>query len=195
VRALAPDAVILATGAEPRTDGFQIASPGEPIRGVDLPHVASSEDVLTGANHLQGRSALVVDCVGGYEAVAVAEHFAGQGMAVTFVTHLDAFAPINDWRSARALERLDRGDFTLLARHQLIEIRPGECVVRRAYAPEPKVVPAEAVVVVAPKVPRQDLAGALEGEIEQLTLVGDARSPRDMQFAIAEGHRAARAIV
>jgi 2,4-dienoyl-CoA reductase-like NADH-dependent reductase (Old Yellow Enzyme family)/thioredoxin reductase len=195
VRALAPDAVVIATGAEPRTDGFQLDAPGEPVIGVDLPHVASSVDVLTGANHLEGRSALVVDGIGGYEAVAVAEHFFNQGKAVTFVTHLSDFGPINDWRSTRALERMDRGDFTLLTRHQLREIRPGECLVRRAYAPQDKVIAAEAVVLVAPKVPRQDLYSALLGEVAQLALVGDAMSPRDMQFAISEGHRAARAIL
>ena len=40
------DHVILATGAEPRMDGLQMPHPGEPIDGIDLGHVASSNDLF-----------------------------------------------------------------------------------------------------------------------------------------------------
>ena len=41
------DHVIVATGAEPRMDGIQMSHPGEPIEGHDLPHVVSSNELLS----------------------------------------------------------------------------------------------------------------------------------------------------
>lgn len=43
-----PDAVIIAAGSLPRMDGLQNSNPGEPIEGVDAPHVLSSMDLLIG---------------------------------------------------------------------------------------------------------------------------------------------------
>jgi len=42
----AADHIIMATGAEPRMDGLQMSHPGEPIEGIDLPHVRSSNDLF-----------------------------------------------------------------------------------------------------------------------------------------------------
>ena len=46
VRELAPDAVIVATGSTPRRDGLQVVRPAHHLKGVDLPHVYTSWDVL-----------------------------------------------------------------------------------------------------------------------------------------------------
>jgi hypothetical protein len=197
VRGERPDCVIVATGATPRMDGVQAAVPGLPATGIELPHVVSSADLLTGSARIAGRTALVFDDVGHYEAVAAAEFLVEHGVAVTFATRCASFAPtVDTWtRAEPALERLQAGDFSLLTRTHLVEIRPGTCVVRPLQGSRTSVVPAELVVLVLPREPLSALHDELSGSVPYLALVGDACSPRDLQAAIREGHLAARAIV
>jgi hypothetical protein len=56
-------------------------------------------------------------------------------------------------------------------------------------------VPADLVVLVTQNAPNRELYDELLAAGRgDLVLVGDAASPRDLQVAIAEGHRAARNI-
>jgi 2,4-dienoyl-CoA reductase-like NADH-dependent reductase (Old Yellow Enzyme family) len=196
IRAEKPDAVILATGGLPRMDGVQAAVPGQPPAGVDLEHVVSSTDLLTESVTALGKTALVFDDVGGYEAVGAAEFLIEKGLAVTFATRCSSFAPIVDtWtRAEPALHRLHRGDFHLLTRMQLLEIRARECVVRPLQGSRAQIVPADLVVLVMPRDPLSDLYAELLGTVPCVSLVGDAKVPRDLQVAVREGHLAARAI-
>jgi NADPH-dependent 2,4-dienoyl-CoA reductase/sulfur reductase-like enzyme len=194
VRAEQADHVILATGSLPRVDGVQIMNPGECVPGVSQPHVLSSVDLLTDPRRPLGTHALVLDDVGHYEAIAAAEYLIEHGIAVTYVTRLPAFAPTVSTfnRASAALSRLYRGDFTLLIRHHLVEVRPGECVVRPLQSTKTQAVRADTVVLVTANEPLRDLYDALRDDPVGLSLVGDAASPRDLQVAIAEGHRAGR---
>src|SRR5262249_39167944 len=155
VRAERADHVILATGSIPRVDGVQLANPGEPARGVAQPHVVSSVELLTDAQRVPGTHALVLDDVGHYEALAAAEYLVGKGVAVTFVTRHSSFAPAVETfnRVAPALERLYRGEFEVLTRHFLVEVRAGECVVRPLESMKTRVVRADTVVLVTPNEP------------------------------------------
>jgi hypothetical protein len=56
-------------------------------------------------------------------------------------------------------------------------------------------VPADAVVLIGYRQSQNEIWDALRGRVEQLHLVGDARSARDIQPAIREGHLAGRSIV
>jgi 2,4-dienoyl-CoA reductase-like NADH-dependent reductase (Old Yellow Enzyme family) len=196
IRAERPDAVIVATGGLPRMDGVQAAVPAQPAIGIDLEHVVSSTDLLTESAAVTGKTALVFDDVGNYEAVAAAEFLIEKGVAVTFATRCSSFAPIVDsWtRAEPALQRLYAGDFRLMTRMQLLEIRPRECVVRPLQSTRPEVVPADLVVLVMPRDPLSNLYGELTGAVPMVSIVGDAKAPRDLQAAVREGHLAARAI-
>lgn len=192
------DVVIVATGSVPRMDGVQPAQPIAPARGVDLPHVRSSVDLLTGGVPEGARSALVVDTVGHFEAVAVAEALVDRGVAVTFVTSLASFGgpPVQaTFREASALEFLHRGDFAVLARHHVDEITPTACHVRPMYSARTHEVPADIVVLVTQNEPQRTVYDELVAAGRpDVFLVGDAASPRDLTRAMAEAHRAARAI-
>ena len=65
------------------------------------------------------------------------------------------------------------------------------------YQSAPEDIPADLVVFINAKESLRDIyddlreAGFRRGE--NMVLVGDALAPRDLQFAIAEGHRQARA--
>src|SRR5581483_5774391 len=104
--------------------------------GADLPHVLSSIDLFSDLGRDLGTSALVLDTVGHMEGLAVAEHLLLRGAKVTFVSHLTAFAAFAQAanRDCAIDERLQAaGDLTLLLRHELVDIRPGECTVRPVF--------------------------------------------------------------
>lgn len=197
VEAIGPDIVIVATGSLPRMDGRQHRSPGRCASGMDMPHVVSSHDLLLeNSNRDWGKTALVFDDAGHYEGVAAAEFLVSKGVAVTFATGLSSFAPgLETSLSADpALERLAEGDFRLVTYARLDEIHEGSVMLSTRYGSEPQSIPAETVVFVSHNRSNRDLVDELADWPGQVTIVGDARSPRYLQTAIREGHLAARAI-
>jgi 2,4-dienoyl-CoA reductase-like NADH-dependent reductase (Old Yellow Enzyme family) len=193
------DEVLIATGSLPRLDGFQLANPSRQVAGTNLPHVVSSTDLLTAAGKLTATTALVLDTVGHFEAIAVVEFLLRQGIAVTYVTNDISMTPYvhSTWRDLPALERFyAMGHFDLKLRHELVEIRQTDCIIRplQAGANQTSVVPAETVVLVTQNTPLRALFDDLREHGVVAQLIGDALSPRDLQVAIAEGHRAARSI-
>lgn len=193
------DAVIVATGSRPRMDGIQPARPFEPARGSGRAHVRSSRQLLTDGPPEGARTALVLDTVGHFEAIGVAEYLVDRGLAVAYVSSLPSFgAPVvhASQRDTAALEYLYRGEFRLLVRHQLLEIGPRTCVVRPAQGRETEEVPADVVVLVTQNEPNREIHDELAaGGARDAVLVGDALAPRDLEAAIAEGHRAGRTVL
>jgi 2,4-dienoyl-CoA reductase-like NADH-dependent reductase (Old Yellow Enzyme family) len=195
VLAEAPDVVFIATGSLPRMDGFQLADPGEPALGVDLPHVVSSNDLI-GNNMVPGASALILDNVGHVETMAVIEYLLSHGTAVTLVTHQPQLLSFLETtlRIPPALERLSNGSFEALLRHHLVEIQPRQCRVRSIFGRAEKLVAADTVVLITPNEPMRELFDALRDRLPDVRLIGDAAGPRDIQAAIADGYRSALAI-
>jgi 2,4-dienoyl-CoA reductase-like NADH-dependent reductase (Old Yellow Enzyme family) len=193
------DAVIVATGSTPRMDGFQIARPFDPARGVDQPHVLSSNRLMTEGVPAGAKTGLVLDTVGHFEAIGVAEYLADKGLGVAFVTGLPSLgnpAVHATFREVSALEYLFDHDMNLLVRHHLAEIRPGSCVVHGLWNEDhPKEVPADVVVLVTQNAPNRELYDELVAAgVPDVFVVGDAAAPRELTVAMAEGHRAARAV-
>ena len=190
------DVVIIATGSQPRMDGIQAAIPGEPTKGVELPHVVSSEDLLTAgfADGPAPRTALIFDDVGHNESLAIAQWLVEKGVAVTFATRFSSLAPtVATWtRVEPQLERLNKGSFRFIPLAHLVETKPGESLVRPLQGDKAEVVAADMVVLGLSRTPSNTLHEALRGKVARLHLVGDARSPRDLQAAIREGHMAGR---
>jgi pyruvate/2-oxoglutarate dehydrogenase complex dihydrolipoamide dehydrogenase (E3) component len=191
------DKVVVATGSLPRMDGVQFGEPGIPLPGYDLPHVVSSTDLLLGPPRDWGKSAIVLDDVGHYEAIGAAEFLISKGVAVTYVTRLTSMTPQVDMtmRTVPALERLYQGDFQILVRHRLVEIRPGVTTVQPFQSQKPREIDADTVVMITPNTPMRGLYEELRQQHKDISLVGDALAPRDLQAAIGEGHRTMRAFV
>lgn len=197
VLAESPDVLIVATGAAARGDGMQAASPGEAPEGADLPHVTTAFELLMASRQDEvPASALVLDDIGHYEAVAAAEHLIELGTAVTYVTGQPSFAPKMDgtFRNEMALKYLYRGDFRLLVGHLLTEIRRHHCIVRPLNSDHTETVTADIVVLVNNKRPDRSLYDQLQGKVPEISLVGDAAAPRTLQDAIREGHLATRSV-
>ena len=88
-----PDAVIIATGSTPRMDGWQANVPDMRARGMVQPHVHSSHTIFDVPTGKLGKTAVIYDDVGHFEALAVAEYLVKQGVAVTFITKHPQIAP------------------------------------------------------------------------------------------------------
>ncbi|WP_417618442.1 FAD-dependent oxidoreductase [Parasphingorhabdus sp.] len=193
-----PDAVIVATGSMPRMDGIQNSNPGEPIKGIDAPHVLSSTDLLTEGRNWRGSSAVVLDDLGHYEAAGVADLLVREGADVTFVTPFASFAPKveNALMTEPVLERMAKaeGSFTLLTRHRIRHIGEEDVEIAPTFDGPSFNVSGKTVVLVTPNAPLRELYEQLDGKCASLAIVGDANSPRDLQKAIYEGHVAARAL-
>ena len=195
--AMAPDAVILATGSSPMIDGTQHLSPGSTVRGFDRPEVVTSEQLMMDrSNRNWGDRAVVFDDVGHYEAVAAAEFLQERGLRVTFVTSLSSFAPKLEvsLSSIPALERLARGQFELITYAKLLAVEEKAVVIKARYGGPERSIDADTVVWVTHNCSNRDLLDELAASSIRTIAVGDARSPRFLQTAIREGHMAARSI-
>jgi NADPH-dependent 2,4-dienoyl-CoA reductase/sulfur reductase-like enzyme len=197
-----PDYVVVATGALPRGNGIQYEYPHAPVDGYDQPHVISGADLLTSPQQKLGKTALVFDDVGHYEAIAAAEYLLSKGVSVTFATRFPTIGPQVDFLSRvdPALRRFaEMGSFRPLIRAKLAKIDRHSCSVYVRYQAEPETVEADSVVFINAREPQRDLYDGLRQRGfengRNLMIVGDARAPRDLQFAIAEGHRLVRAMV
>jgi hypothetical protein len=180
-------------------DGRQASTPGIPVGGTRLPHVYSSHDVFFLPREKLGDSALILDDLGGFEALGVAEYLIEQGLKVTYVTRLPALAPFQDMigRATPIMRRLLQGDFRVLTRTRLDEIRQGECIIVPVEGSKTEMVPADITVLVTPNRAERSVFDGLKAQAPEsvsLKLIGDALSPRDLQFAIQEGHLAGRGL-
>jgi 2,4-dienoyl-CoA reductase-like NADH-dependent reductase (Old Yellow Enzyme family) len=200
VRELDPAGVIVATGSTPRRDGRQIARAAQPIEGFDLPHVFTSWDVFDGTATI-GRSALVFDDVGEYEAAAVAEELVRRNAVVHFVSRFQIFGPLlQTSTTARPVrERFHRAGVVVHLLSELVSVDGSTAVLRNLDSGAESTVDIDtAVLVLAPCADRTfaEGLGEYDGEVR---LVGDAlgpmRSPGFLMGAIHEGHHAGRGIL
>jgi NADPH-dependent 2,4-dienoyl-CoA reductase/sulfur reductase-like enzyme len=200
--AFGADHIIVATGSLPRGNAVQYTQSARVVPGGLQPHVLSSSDIFERPGLDLGTSAVVLDEVGHYEGLAVAEHLLEMGLAVTFVTPLPRVAPLvdHDTRVSPALRRFARmGTFQLFTNARLDEIRERTCLVSPAYRLEPDEVGADTVVFLNAKEPTRTIYDELIGlgfeQGQNIVLAGDALAPRDIQYAISEGHRLTRAML
>lgn len=194
-----PDVVIVATGSLPRMDGIQIARPEAPIPGFDKRHVLSSHDVLHTDGARLGASAVVLDDIGHYEGIGVAEYLITAGIKVTYVTRHSSFAPLAEQtlRTGPALQRLRQGDFSLQVGGRLISIDDDSCEIGYIDGPGGYRAPADTVVLVTYNQAQNEIYRELGGGTRrnlpyELHIIGDADAPRDLLVAMREGNLVGR---
>ena len=195
------DEVIVATGSTPRMDGVQVSNPGEPIAGMDQPQVISSWDLFLDSRRELGKTALVIDETGHFEAVAVTEELQVRGLSVTFITRHLSMAPQMETALMvePALQRIrGRGGFEFHGRTRAVSIGKGNAVLAPTYlkaeGSQLSTVPADTVVYVSPNRPNRELFDALRVQGVSVRVVGDANSPRYLPTAIKEGNLAGAAV-
>jgi 2,4-dienoyl-CoA reductase-like NADH-dependent reductase (Old Yellow Enzyme family)/thioredoxin reductase len=184
LQSIAPDRVILATGARfTGRDRYPDAADGV---------VLSTSEALTGE---VGERVLVYDAIGGVEAGLVVEALAKRGKSVTFVStfetvlpwagalHRAEMVPMLHQRAAQIMVGSVMGDVD--GRHVMV-VRPDGTTIGEFDV--------DTIVAVGPPQPRLELVSVLEGSGIAYQVVGDALAPRDAVHAFKEGHEAALAI-
>jgi 2,4-dienoyl-CoA reductase-like NADH-dependent reductase (Old Yellow Enzyme family) len=182
VAALAPDVVAVATGARPVRDR----------RGAGYAHVVTSAEVHAGAGRGASR-AVVVDELGSYEAVGVAESLAGRGVDVMIVTQFDGVGDQLGVTLERdpARERLAATGVLVRARATLRSIGSTSVVIGPVDGDGPtETQPADLVVLAVGYESERTLADSLVATGQPTVVVGDALRPGRLAAAIASGHEA-----
>lgn len=194
-----PDVVIVATGSQPPDAGelVQTANPAARIGIATDAHVINSLDLAMDGTLARGKTGLVLDDIGHYEAIGCCEALINRGMDVSYVTRHLMFAPAMEatGRTQAALRRLHQaGNFQIMTQSELVSIDVGEARVKPIFGTQARAVAADTVVLVGYRQSQNEIWLELRGQVDQLHLVGDALSTRDIQPAIREGHLAARGI-
>ncbi|HMQ31080.1 MAG TPA: FAD-dependent oxidoreductase [Chloroflexaceae bacterium] len=189
VRGLAPDAVIVATGARPQ--------PYPRLRVDPEARVAAAREVLAGAVDGPPGHAVVLDEIGNQWMVGAAEWLADRGWQVTVVTpdmfvgqqltQTNELSPWNQRAPAKGVAFMPMYEpglvagraVHLLERHSREELTLDEV---------------DLVVCVNHEAPDEALYLALKGAGHRAIRAGDCVAPRRLSQAILEGHRAGRAV-
>jgi 2,4-dienoyl-CoA reductase-like NADH-dependent reductase (Old Yellow Enzyme family) len=184
VRDLRPDQVIVATGANARRDGRQSARPELVPPGVGRPHVRTALEVHRGAG-AGARTAVVLDDLGRYDAVGVAEQLAAQGTEVAFVTSAHGPAELLGVTLERdpARQRLAQARVRCFADSVLVSIEADGADIESLSDGRRVRVPGELVVLVTGYEPVDGLAAQLRAAGLPATLIGDAAAPGQLRDA------------
>jgi 2,4-dienoyl-CoA reductase-like NADH-dependent reductase (Old Yellow Enzyme family) len=181
-----PDAVVLATGSEPRAE----AVPPGPLPVLDADAVL--EEGVSARGHATG--ALVVDDDTGFVAPTVAEALAGRGWHVEIVTALPGVASeIDPTQRPFVLRRLERAHVRLGPNLECVRSEPAGAILRHVHAGNELHRHGVGLIVIAghrraapgPRAALRERRPDLE-----LHVVGDALAPRTLLDAVAEGARA-----
>jgi 2,4-dienoyl-CoA reductase-like NADH-dependent reductase (Old Yellow Enzyme family) len=192
------DAVILATGSRPRRDLHQVVRPWVTPQLADGFQVLSSWEILTGAD--PGQAVVVLDDLGHYEAIDVAEALLDAGREVTFVTRFPTVGArlegdTNGWEvMARPhLERLmGFSNFHLCAR-TLLTSAQDDYVTIESLDSGSRVhrIKASSIVPVSRNIPDRRLLAEVARSVGLVRVAGDAAGSRMLRLAVVEGHIAA----
>ena len=175
---LAPDEVVLATGAVPDT--------AELCLGACSGHVISSATALQGGD--VGSSALVYDAMGTIEAALVAEALARQGIEVTLVSRFETVAPYAGYTHRVELP----GALERLRVRSVVGGIPGFIEGRTSHVVTPHganlvELEVDSVVAVTPMVPDLALVPAVESLGVPYHLAGNSSAHRTALHAFREG--------
>jgi len=183
VLALAPDVVVVATGARPYV-------PELPLEGVD---VVQAWDVLTGPRP-RGRRVVIADWGGDAAGLACAELLNAAGNDVTLALGSAALGEaIHQYQRNVYAARLYRGGVRIAHHLELAGTEPGRVHFRNLFAPELETaLPADLLVLALGRVPERGLAEQLAARGLEVLEAGDCLSPRSAEEAILEGTLAAR---
>jgi NADPH-dependent 2,4-dienoyl-CoA reductase/sulfur reductase-like enzyme len=193
-----PDVVLVATGAQPRTDGWQLGAPRLQLDNLQAPLVIAVPDLMGGwVNVEPGKTVVVVDDTGHGEALGVTEYLLSKGAVVQFVCRFAEFAPQMNfsWRGRPALRRLHAtGRFTLHTHSILSAVAAdGQVEISSIVGEAAKQIAADHLVFVGYNIPQDGLLAELKqaGFAGRVELIGDCASPRYLHAAIHDGYNVA----
>jgi hypothetical protein len=192
VLALAPDAVIVATGGYASVSTPSKSHP-MPIAGCEQPWVIDHERALTEADAL-GEQVVILDAIGHIEAIGVGHFLAERGHRVTVVTPLPSPLLLDAETMQKALPRAVRAGMRWRPNTAVVAIGDHEVTVVDVMSYAVDTLAADHMVVRTHGVANDALYHALVANVVEVVRVGDAVVPRLADRAIYDGHQAARAL-
>lgn len=178
LRQLAPDMVVLATGAKPKLPN---------IMGVDLPHVGTAWSVIEGMWRINEKRVAVIggNAVGSETALYLAQDATNQITVVEMAPELAS--DMEPFAQAATRKRLEAApNVQVRLRSPLAEIRPDGIIVTN-QAGQPEFIAADAVVLAVGSAPAQELAADLHDERFEVYAVGDCTAPATIPAALYDG--------
>lgn len=194
IKALAADAVIIATGATySRTGASKPQLTGVP--GAHLPHVLTPEDVLLDHARL-GKRIVVYDNTSYEVGPGVAEHLANQGKEVFLVTIDSAMAmSVTELGLNKVIARRLLPKVTFLPATEITRIDESDVHLRGSLSGQTSVLERiDNTILVTSKPPQEALYHALIGDMPDVHIIGDARDARWSVFATDEAIKDGRRI-
>ena len=187
VLAQAPDAVIVATGSQPKA---------RPVAGADRSRVYNVWQVLSGDADL-GDQVLFVDDDGHHQGTATAEYLADLGKTVHVVTPTlfvaSELGPTQDLYLTR--QRLLQKGVTFTPDFAVMEVEDGAVKGFNVYSNEWSTIAGyDSVVLALGNDADDELYFALKGRVPELYRAGDCVAPRRVDSAILEGYLAGKRV-
>ncbi len=180
VKAINPDAVILATGARPLVPR---------IAGIQEEKVVTAQDVLSGRVKAGDRVAIVG---GGLVGLDTADFLGEKGKKVTV---LEMLPEVGRGIPARIkpyfMRWLDEERVTLLTSVKIEEIKDRRIEFTDVEGKR-QTLEVDTVVFAAGSTPNNELFNALQGKVPEIHLAGDCAEPRNIMSAIHDGNRVGR---
>jgi 2,4-dienoyl-CoA reductase-like NADH-dependent reductase (Old Yellow Enzyme family)/thioredoxin reductase len=185
ITALAPDRVVIATGARPY----------EPDLGHHGIEVVQAFDVLRGPPP-RGRRVVVADWGGDASGLACADVLEAAGNTVTVAVGSAALGEtLHQYQRNLYAARLYRAGVQISHHMELIGADPGRVRFRNLFAPElESELPADTLVLALGRIPDRALVESLADVGLEVHEAGDCRGPRGVEEAILEGTLAGQSI-
>ena len=186
VKALAPYAVIAATGATPIRPSS--------IEGVDLPQVCTAPEIIHRSKVLRDQRVLVAGS--GMTGLETAEILNETGNQITVLEMADEIAP-GTWFQLvdDEMERLHPCGTSFLPGHKLLRILPGEVEVEEVKIGAHKRIRADSVVLSLGVKPENRLAKELSQALPRVYIAGDASASGTIADAVRSASACCRSIV
>jgi 2,4-dienoyl-CoA reductase-like NADH-dependent reductase (Old Yellow Enzyme family) len=208
IKALAPDAVVLATGSRPYVpgrDGADGANPpiaeaglwasmGGRAPGLDRDNVVTADDVMTDRASV-GERVIVLDRNAHWEACGTAEFLLERGHRVEFVTPLSAAGvDLEPSNAALFYQRVRRHGMTITVHTDLAAIGERSVTLADVHTAETcERQDVDTVVLVIGRRSNTALLASLPAGLPAFA-IGDCRAPRLLQHAIADGDAIGRTL-
>jgi NADPH-dependent 2,4-dienoyl-CoA reductase/sulfur reductase-like enzyme len=194
VLALAPEAVVVATGARATIDAPAKAWPALPLAGAAPPFVLDHVAALERADAL-GRRVVVFDVVGHIEGIGLGELLAARGAEVIVATPFPTPVLLDRETAGYALPRAVQAGMRWRPNTGVAAIGDRTVTLIDVFSRRTEVIEAvDRVVVRTHGIADDALYHALLGRVPTVLRVGDAVAARWADRAIFDGHQAGRAI-
>ena len=194
VAELAPDEVVVATGAVPTRSGYTSYAPlVERIPGVERENVVSAWDVLRDTRPV-GERVAVLDDDGHFFSAGTCELLLDRGKAVELVTPLNAAFPNTAYTAdmPRVYSRMFAKGLESRPNSWATAVTEQGLDVVNVYSGEETTLPVDTVVLATAPAPDEKLYFELKRAGHAVHRVGDCVAPRKLDHAIFEGYLAGR---